>query len=249
MTRPASLPPTAVLAERHPHGDRIRYRGGCRCAECRSANNEYEKQRARARKAGEWNGLVPIERARAHLAALSKQGVGRRQIRDAAGVTESVLDKIANGRREHIRAMTERAILAVTAGAAADGALVDAGASWTLIDQLLAQGYSKAQLARELGHERPALQLSRSQCTVRNAHDVAQLHRRLLRVPARRFERVMALLREEGYRPARIEAMVRELAQRLGQDAPDLQVYDGFVSARAEELLERVYAEVVEEPA
>lgn len=247
--RPTGLKPANELATNRPHGDRLRYLAGCRCQDCRRANTEYEKERARARKNGDWNGQVPAAAAREHLLKLSAAGIGYKQAADAAKVSATVVAMILNGRRQQIRARTARSILAVGTQAAADGALVDAAPSWKIIDQLLAQGYCKAQLARELGYTNPAIQLGRAQCTVRNAHDVAQLHRRLRRVPARGFERLVALLREEGYRPERIEAMAGQLAERLGQSAPDLTVYDGFVSERAEQLLQRLHAELVEEPA
>lgn len=249
MTRPNTLRPAAELAAGRSHGDRLRYIAGCRCDECRRANTEYEKRRAIARKSGDWNGYVPAGAAREHLAALSAKGVGYKQAADAAGVAISIAAKILNGQRQQIRARTERSILAVTSQAVADRALIDAGATWKAIDQLLAQGYSKAHLARELGYASPAIQLDRTLVTARNAYDVEQLHRRLLRVPARGFQRLLALMREEGYRPDRIARMVGDLAAQSGQPAPDMAIYDGFVSARAEELLQRLHAELVEESA
>lgn len=53
------LKPVAELAEQRSHGDRLKYLAGCRCVPCRAANSRYEVARAAARKAGDWNGLVP----------------------------------------------------------------------------------------------------------------------------------------------------------------------------------------------
>lgn len=247
--RPSTLRPARELAASRPHGDRLRYLAGCRCADCRRANTQYETARARARKSGDWNGYVPAGATREHLTKLSAAGVGYKQAADAAKVSASIVAKILCGERRQVRARTERSILAVTTAVAADHALVDAAPSWKLIEQLLAQGFTKAHLARELGYERPAIQLGRTQCTVRNAYDVQQLHDRIRRVPAKGFERLVTLLREEGYRQERIEAMARDLAIRLGQPEPDLQVYEGFVSARAENLLARLHAELTSEEA
>jgi len=247
--RARGLRPAAELAAQRAHGDRLRYLAGCRCADCRRANTQYESVRAAARKAGDWNGIVPALRAQAHIAALSKAGVGRRQVADAAGVSESVIGMIIGGTRKNIRARAERAILAVTPQAAADRALIDAAPTWKLIDALLSWGYTKAHLARELGYERAALQLNRNQCTARNAHEVQKLHARLRRVPYEKTARLIADLRDEGYRQQRIEEMVLELAARDGQPAPDLTVHRGFISAAAAALFQRLHEEVMEVPA
>jgi mycothiol S-conjugate amidase len=44
-------------------------------------------------------------------------------------------------------------------------------------------------------------------------------------VPARPTLQLLSALRQEGYRPAQIEAMVADLAQRRGLPAPDLTIY------------------------
>jgi hypothetical protein len=84
---------------------------------------------------------------------------------------------------------------------------------------------------------------------VRNAYDVQQLHARLRRVPAGRPLRLMTNLRAEGYRSERIAAMAAEWAARNGRPTPDLQVYDGFISAAAADVLEHLHAEITEVPA
>lgn len=53
---PSGLAHIVVLAASKPHGVRLRYMAGCRCLKCRMANSNYETMRARARKAGDWNG-------------------------------------------------------------------------------------------------------------------------------------------------------------------------------------------------
>lgn len=246
---PSGLKPVSELAKDRPHGDRLRYMAGCRCADCRRANTEYEKSRAAARKAGNWNGLVPAQRARAHMAALSTASVGRRQVADASGVADSILFKIISGERLKIRALTERAILAVTPAAAADHALIDAAPSWELLDDLLAVGFSKADLARELGMKTPALQINRSRVTVRNAHDVLLMHQRLRCVPFKATERLIRELREEGFRQDRIEAMATERAALRGLAAPDFRVRNGYVNANTAALVLSLHEELTREPA
>lgn len=173
------LRPPAELAADKPHGMRLRYMGGCRCTECRKANSSYENERQKARRRGDWNGIVDAANARAHLRKLSRSGVGRRAVRDATDVADSVLAEIRAGKRRRIRARTERKILGVNVACRADHALVSSGATWELINQLIEEGYTKSFIARGLGFKGCAIQLGRKQVTVRRAADVAALHRKL----------------------------------------------------------------------
>jgi hypothetical protein len=173
------LRPAAELAKDRPCGDRLRYVAGCRCDDCRAANAAYERERIKARAAGDWNGLVPAEKARAHIRKLSRQGVGRRAIGAASDVGDTTLSKIRSGRKLQIRARTERAILAVTRAMASDHSLVSAARTWQRIDLLIDEGYTEAFLAKELGYTNPYLQLGRDQVTVRNAYEVERLYQRL----------------------------------------------------------------------
>lgn len=173
------LKPAAVLAANRPHGDRLRYMGGCRCDECRQANTDYERSRKKARAAGDWNGIVSAGKARAHLAKLSKRNVGRRAVGDVTDISDTVLSNIISGRKRCIRARTERLILAVTTEVAANHALIPAAKTWALINELIGNGYTKAALANMLGKEMPALQLGKEQVLVRTAHAVRKLHQRL----------------------------------------------------------------------
>jgi hypothetical protein len=173
------LKPAHELALRHAHGTRMRYRGGCRCDDCRRGNAEYERQRMVARASGDWNGLVSADRARAHLRGLSKQGVGRRAVAAATDVAVSVIADIRRGVKTTIRARTERKILAVTPAVASDGARVRATATWRAIRDLLDEGYTRKDIARRLGYRSDSLQLGRRFVTVRNAYLVAKAHREM----------------------------------------------------------------------
>lgn len=165
-----------------PHGTRLRYISGCKCVPCRAANSRYECERAAARRRGEGAGIVPATRARAHLRKLSRQGVGRRAVAAASDVAETILQLIGAGRRARIRASTERRILAVDAAARADGTLVSAGSTWRRLEALLAEGFPKAEIARRLGYQTPALQLRPDRITARNAVRVERLYRRIMEV-------------------------------------------------------------------
>jgi hypothetical protein len=153
--RPADLPP----ADRFPHGTRARYIAGrCRCLRCRAANARYSSARQYASTHGDWNGLVPADRARQHLRWLSRHGVGRRAVAAASDVAASALAEIRAGRQTQIRARTERRILAVDLTCIADHALVPSSGAWQLLARLIAHGYPKARIAKALGLKRPALQ-------------------------------------------------------------------------------------------
>lgn len=128
-----------------------------------------------------WDGLVPADKARRHLRRLSRAGVGRRAVADACDVAASVLHKITTGRKDRIRASTERKILGVNKHATSDHALIDAKSAWLKIEHLIEhEGFSKAELARRLGYSSPALQLRRDRITARNALRIDRLYREAL---------------------------------------------------------------------
>jgi hypothetical protein len=170
------LKPITQLAAKRTHGDRLRYLGGCRCADCRRANTDYENARRVARKECDWNGIVPAKKAQAHILKLARQGVGRRSVQAVTDISDSILFKIRAGTKTKIRARTERLILAVTKEMAADHALVDAAPSWKLLNKLLDKGYTRTQLAHALGGKSHALQVGKEQVTVRMAYEVRRLY-------------------------------------------------------------------------
>lgn len=172
----------AVVARRG-HGTHVTYVAGCRCLACRAAHSRYESERLRARRSGDWNGLVDARAARVHLAKLSRRGVGRRAVADAAGVPPSTLRAIRVGEKTKIRKRTEARILAVDAGARSGGSLVPAGPTWRRIERLLAEGFTKTELARRLGStaKTPSLQIRKDFVTARTAADVERLYNRVMR--------------------------------------------------------------------
>lgn len=121
-----------------------------------------------------WDGQVPVDRARAHMLALRKRGVGYKSVADACDVSASTLGRILAGEGT-IRASTERAILAVDEGAAADGAVVCAKRANALIRKMIARGFTRAAIAQLLGYESPALQLGKKRVAL--ARTVARVER------------------------------------------------------------------------
>lgn len=174
--RPANLPTAAALGTGKPHGVRIRYMSGCHCMLCRAANSRYETERALARKAGDWNGIVPADRARKHLRSLSRQGIGRRLVSEISGSATSTIQAIKAGRKTCIRARTERAILAVDREARSGGTLVPAEPTWKRIDELIEEGFIETELAGRLGYKCRKLQFARHQVTARTEQKVMRFY-------------------------------------------------------------------------
>jgi hypothetical protein len=175
--RPKGLASVEVLGSRKAHGSRLRYMAGCKCLPCRAANSNYETMRAARRKLGLWNGLVSARRARRHMLALSRAGVGRRTVQQRTGIADSVLFKIRSGQRKQIRALTEKLILGVTKQDVRGSTHVPAGPTWQRIDWLLSEGFTRTRLAALLGSKAkvPALQLNREYVTADTARRVKEL--------------------------------------------------------------------------
>ena len=174
------LRPAYELAADLECGVRLKYMAGCRCFNCRRSNSDYERERKLARAAGDWNGIVPAKRARQQLNKLRRAGVGRRAVRLATDISDTVLQDIVAGRKTNIRARTERAILAVTASAASDGAYISASRTWSQVNQLITEGFTKARISLKIGQGGRALQLGKKQVTVKNAAAVDRLWRRYM---------------------------------------------------------------------
>jgi hypothetical protein len=229
------LKSAADIGAERPHGDRMKYMGGCRCNECRRANSDYEKMRQEARKNGDWNGIVSAKKASQHLLLLASQGVGRRSVGAATDIADSILTQIRNGTRKNIRARTERKILAVTVEAAADRALISAKATWKLIDKMLAWGHSKSDLARRLGYANGAIQLGKETVTVRNAYEVSQLfneikNERLAKQAADRLANKLML--EDRAKKALKEAtpnIIRRKGHSVPKAAPGVMAWGGYL--------------------
>jgi hypothetical protein len=125
-----------------------------------------------------WNGLVDAGAVRKHLRRLAAKGVGRRAVADAADVSPSTLSDLRGRKRNKLRRELERRILAVTAEAVADGALVSAAPTRELLDELVHRGFTKTALAHELGREGLAY-YRQSKVTARTELAVRRLYRRL----------------------------------------------------------------------
>lgn len=126
-------------------------------------------------RAAVWNGTVSPARARWHLRGLRTHGVGLRAAAEASGVALSVLRGVMHS-DDAIRAGTERKILAIDRGAAADHALIPSGPSRQLLEKLQRKGFTKLQLGRLLDPSGHSVQYAaRPLISVRSAHKIERL--------------------------------------------------------------------------
>lgn len=135
---------------------------------------------------------VSADPAREHLDALGRAGVGLKTVARLSGVSHGSLSKIVYGEplkgrppSRRIRPETLHSILAVSASQAGGGQRVDAAPTWTLVEELVAAGYSRAFLARALGSEAasPRLQIGKKLVRASTARAMEELHRRLISRP------------------------------------------------------------------
>lgn len=111
-----------------------------------------------------WNGNVPAGPVRDHLMKLRRASVGYKSVAAACDVSASVLSRVLAGEGT-IRASTAKRVLAVDAGARADGAVApeDSVARMRcVLEHLLEAGFRKHELAWLLGSSSKALQIGRT---------------------------------------------------------------------------------------
>jgi hypothetical protein len=125
--------------------------------------------------------LVPADAVIAHLQKLSAAGVGYKSVAIASDVPAVLLYRIKAGKRTELRQSQQARILAVDQHARAAGALVPAGPTRSLIQHLVAMGYSRSQLARWMGYKQPALDYRGKSVSVKTAARIEILYRKIQR--------------------------------------------------------------------
>lgn len=168
---------TAVVDTHREHGTHVKYViDVCRCEPCREANRAYERER-RARIEPAYVAAGP---ARAHCRELMAAGVGLKQIIKTSGISSGAIWKLLYGKNgrpsKRIRRETEQRILAITPAHIAGGAKIPAGPTWALVDEMVAAGAAKSEIAAAIGQTGPGLQLSRHLVMARSAAAIAELH-------------------------------------------------------------------------
>lgn len=136
-------------------GTRSGYLAGCRCEDCRKANSDAKKNRARAIAYGRWEpAFVDAGPSRDHLRKLAAEHrIAARQAARIAGLTDGTVLRITNGTTRRVRRETEAAILAVRPRLEqlAPLALVDATGTRRRLQALAATGRPLKRIAKHLG--------------------------------------------------------------------------------------------------
>jgi len=163
----------------NPHGTRQRFHQGCRCESCRNAWNCYQASRARARRRGDWQGLVRTKAARSHI---EKLGASNRVIAVAAGVSASVIDRIRTGKKILVR--SRDAVLAVRQQDIANaypllsaGAFIPADETKRLLADLESAGFNRCELGRKVGLTE--LRIEKPRVRLWNAKRVERIYRKI----------------------------------------------------------------------
>lgn len=188
-----------------------------------------------------WNGLIDAKPLAKHMRKLRKRGLGYKAVADAADVSRTVLCEVMTGHKTQVRADTARRVLQVDHHAVADHALVDAAPTWKLLEQLFAQGYSRNEIGRQLGH-RSRVQLGRKQVTAKNALAVRRLHARLHGglTPTRPMRMKLRTLRIEGYAETRLRDELGEHADTVLRLPPGRKTVPKAASAAVDAMYLRL---------
>jgi hypothetical protein len=140
---------TVLDIRRYPHGDRNKYKCGCRCSSCRKAATDYARMLFHRRKRGEFNGLVSAWNTYQHLKCLARHSVGARAVAYACDVSSTTIFFILKYPRCRIQNRVARSILKVTPDAIENGATIDAGPTLKLVGRLLEEGFTRKQIAEQ----------------------------------------------------------------------------------------------------
>jgi hypothetical protein len=178
-----------VQGEIAPHGTPTRYvQHKCRCQPCRDAIQAKEARSKRRRAYGmrsDWEDcLVDAAEAREHILTLAKHGFGAKVVERAAGVGHTALWEIRSGRHIRIFPGTRDRILGLTLSdlrAVKETATVPAIQTLRLVDEMVAAGFAKSWIARQIGQRTGGLQIANDFVFVRTARAIQGLHDRLWR--------------------------------------------------------------------
>lgn len=183
QVRHARMTGVFVVTRRGKPG--VLYRGTSRADAYRVRN---EMNAAIATESPIWASGGTVHQVRAYIRKLQKRGIGLKRISVASGVTYTRILELMNGRsytkdrprHRRLKSTTAEKIMGVMVTTRpAGGARIDAGPTWKLVHALLGAGYTRGQIARELGATRRALQLGKATVLGSTAARVEALHARV----------------------------------------------------------------------
>lgn len=197
MTRPGVV---------RTHGTRTCYamgltgsdtKNGCRCEPCTAANTLDAKLRTVAAARNGGNLLVDAGKARDHVAWLRANLIGRRAIASYAGVDVSTVYRLTRGKAQVRSDIAER-ILALNL-TTCQARYIDATTTRRLLDGLIADGWTRAAIAKALGYRSKALNITRYSTNASPA-TIAKVDALVRRVAPHTWTRVHDQVRAERER-------------------------------------------------
>jgi lambda repressor-like predicted transcriptional regulator len=124
---------------------------GCRLADCVDRYREWNRSRASAKRAGQWQPHVDAEPVRRHLRKLEEHGISIRQAATLAGVGARSLHPLFTRPIRHtVRPEIAAAVLAIDPEQATP-TRIDATGTARRIQALVADGWPMAHLAEHIG--------------------------------------------------------------------------------------------------
>lgn len=204
----------------HEHGTRAAYvRDECRCPGCTAANTAKWRAAARAQMYGDPSPYVDATKAREHIQALRRDGVGVDQIAKLVHTTATHVREIEQStRRSHerppitqIRADLADRILALSSTARSAHSRIEATGTRRRLQALVAVGWPLPQLAARLGRKPCRLLRLLTVATV-NVHTVQQVSdlydqlwdtapARDTKAQQRAYDQARVLAAEQGWLP------------------------------------------------
>lgn len=116
----------------------------------RDHHRAYDRRRRRLVAAGLWQPYVDAAPVRAHIHELRRHHIGRYRLAAIAGVSESIIVRVAQPRRERLPRHIAERILAVTPESVAP-LYTDATGSARRLQALVADGWLQTELAARIG--------------------------------------------------------------------------------------------------
>lgn len=159
---PHDLPDVEKLAKKHPHGNFMRYKSGCRCQRCKEGARDYNERLRQNRILLGPNNLVSTDEVKAYLIRLQDMGIGHKTVAKWTGVGKTTLAEILWYEKKQMRRRAANAVLAFrpTLDTFPKKKLIPARATVRLLRILIDRwGIPKGFVAKDgMGTEIPALQ-------------------------------------------------------------------------------------------